>query len=63
MPMQSLLSFDIKHIVHGNTYIPAKLIKQYNLEEDIEISYEKIMSWDKKRYSVSWTMTRIIKKE
>lgn len=47
----------------GNTYIPAKLVKQYNLDEAIEIYYEKVMSWDKKRYSIGWTMTRIIEKE
>ena len=46
-----------------DTFIPAELVNQYDLEEDSEIAYEKAMSWDKKKESVGWRMTRLIRKE
>ena len=50
-------------LMHGDTYIPAKLVEQYRLEDKLKIRYEKVMSWDRKKDQVSWTMTRLISEE
>ena len=47
-------------LMEQNAFISAELVKQYDLEDDEKIYYEKAMSWDKKKNRVSWTVTKLI---